>query len=88
MFGIGGLLCELGDSSRYTTVPVRFVTFVGPSILKEESDNGEGGPLSLHELDHGISSLMDPEFDDVSVFQECLQCSGGGTGDRDDVCGT
>ena len=31
---------------------------------------------------------MDPEFDDVSVFQEFLHCSGGVTGERDDLCGT
>jgi len=32
---------------------------------------------------------MDPEFDDVSVFQECLHCSGagGGTGDLDETRG-
>jgi len=32
---------------------------------------------------------MDPEFDEVSVFQECLHCSGtgGGTGDRDETRG-
>lgn len=57
--------------------------------MNDESDNGDGGPLSLCELDHGISSLMDPEFDDVSVFQECLHCSGagGGTGDLDETRG-